>query len=143
MTTEISCSIGTTDPSAQLGLEIWIDDKKLVDVSHVTAEFEFKYDFTEDDNNHELRVLMKNKTHEHTKLNEDGNITTDARLTVSNLAFDGIALEQLFLEKAAYTHDFNGTKSEIKDKFYGEMGCNGVVSLQFTSPIYLWLLENM
>jgi len=44
---------------------------------------------------------------------------------------------------AQYQHDFNGTGNPTIDKFYGEMGCNGTVSLKFTTPIYLWLLENM
>ena len=42
-----------------------------------------------------------------------------------------------------FQHDFNGTQPEIKDTFFGEMGCNGTVSLRFTTPIYLWLLEHM
>ena len=27
--------------------------------------------------------------------------------------------------------------------FFGNMGCNGYVSLKFATPIYLWLLEHM
>jgi hypothetical protein len=46
-------------------------------------------------------------------------------------------------EQAVYTHDFNGTQQEIQDEFYSEMGCNGTVSLKFSTPIYLWLLEHM
>ena len=49
----------------------------------------------------------------------------------------------MLVEQAVYTHDFNGTQPEIEDTFFGEMGCNGTVSLRFTTPIYLWLLENM
>ena len=42
-----------------------------------------------------------------------------------------------------YRHDYNGTTDPFDDEFYGEMGCNGTVSLKFTTPIYLWLLENL
>jgi len=49
----------------------------------------------------------------------------------------------VFIDHATYTHNFNGTQAETTDKFYGEMGCNGTVSLRFTTPIYLWLLETM
>ena len=86
---------------------------------------------------------MKHKTTEHTKIDEQGNIITDACLTVSNLAFDEIELKQIFINQAVYTHDFNGTQTEIQDKFYGNMGCNGTVTLKFATPIYLWLLEHM
>jgi hypothetical protein len=50
----------------------------------------------------------------------------------------------MFSEQAEYHHDCNGTAQQvILDKFYREMGCNGTVSLKFTTPVYLWLLENM
>jgi hypothetical protein len=38
---------------------------------------------------------------------------------------------------------FNGTSEVTEDKFYSELGCNGTVSLKFTTPMYLWLLEHM
>jgi hypothetical protein len=86
---------------------------------------------------------MKNKIQEHTVVDSDGNIISDAMLTIANITFDDIKLGHLFTEQAVYHHDFNGTQDPIKDKFFGDMGCNGYVSLRFTTPIYLWLLENM
>ena len=65
------------------------------------------------------------------------------RLFQAALAFDEIELKQIFIDHAVYTHNFNGTQTEIQDKFYGEMGCNGTVSFKFTTPVYLWLLENL
>jgi len=139
----ISCSINTTDALAKLGIEVWLNDQQLLNQEHVAELIEFKYDLPDDDAEHELRFVMKNKTAEHTKIDEQGAIVSDARLTVSNLAFDEIELKQIFIDHAVYTHNFNGTQTEIQDKFYGEMGCNGTVSLGFITPIYLWLLENM
>lgn len=101
------------------------------------------FDLDEDVADHELRFVMKNKTQEHTTVDEHGSIVKDARLTISNVTFDEIPLEQIFFEQAVYTHDFNGTQAETTNKFYGEMGCNGTVSLKFSTPIYLWLLEHM
>jgi hypothetical protein len=49
----------------------------------------------------------------------------------------------LFSEKCVYTHNFNDTQPEIQDTFHGIAGCNGTISLQFNTPVYLWLLENM
>jgi hypothetical protein len=46
-------------------------------------------------------------------------------------------------EVAAYHHDTNGSTAPVTDSFYGTMGCNGRVEMRFTTPIYLWLLENM
>ena len=86
---------------------------------------------------------MKNKTTDHTQIDEHGTIIQDAVIKINNLCFDEIELGQVFIDHAEYVHDFNGTKNIITDKFYGEMGCNGTVSLKFTTPIYIWLLENM
>lgn len=139
----ISCSINTTDALANLGIEVWLNDQHILNQEHVAELIEFKYELPDDDAEHELRFVMKHKTTEHTKIDEQGNIITDACLTVSNLAFDEIELKQIFINQAVYTHDFNGTQTEIQDKFYSEMGCNGTVSFKFTTPIYLWLLENL
>ena len=139
----ISCSINTTDALANLGIEVWLNDQHILNQDHVAELIEFKYELPDDDAEHELRFVMKHKTTEHTKIDEQGAIVSDACLTVSNLAFDGIELKQIFIDHAVYTHDFNGSQAEIQTKFYGDMGCNGTVSLKFTTPIYLWLLENL
>jgi hypothetical protein len=142
-TTLISCSINTTNAAANLGIEIWLNDQQILNQDHVTESIEFKYDLPDDDAEHELRLVMKNKTIEHTKVDDQGAIVADACLIVSDLAFDEIELKQIFVDQSVYTHDFNGTQAETQTKFYGEMGCNGTVSLRFNTPIYLWLLEHM
>ena len=139
----ISCSINTTDATAKLGIEVWLDDQQILNQDHVAELIEFKYDLPDDDAEHKLRFVMKNKTAEHTTIDDEGAIIKDACLTVDNLAFDEVELKQIFIDQAVYTHNFNGTKAETQEKFYGEMGCNGTVSLGFTTPIYLWLLEHM
>ena len=141
-TVKISCTIGTTNTAAKLGLEIWLDDQQLFDTDHVSDQ-QLEWSIKEDEADHELRFVMKNKTTDHTQIDEHGNIIQDSRITIQNLCFDEIELGQLFKDHAEYVHDFNGTKDIITDEFYGEMGCNGTVSLKFTTPIYIWLLENM
>jgi hypothetical protein len=86
---------------------------------------------------------MKNKTQEHTQVDADNNILTDSCISIENLSFDEIPLGQIFIDQAIYQHDFNGTAEAVRDKFFGIMGCNGTVTLSFTCPIYLWLLEHM
>ena len=139
----ISCQIGTTNSSAALGLEVWVDDLKFFDTDHVQITEKITIELAEDEADHELRFVMKNKTSEHTQINTTGDIVADATLVVSEVYFDEIPLGHMLTEQAVYTHDFNGTGQLTQDKFYGEMGCNGTASLKFSSPIYLWLLEHM
>jgi len=140
---EISCTISGTDITAQLGLEIWINDQQIFDNYSVASPQLFSYKITESDGNHELRFVMKNKRPDHTVLDHAGNIIKDAKILINNLTFDEIELGQVLFDHAEYTHNFNGTGATTTEKFYGEIGCNGTVSLKFTTPIYLWLLENM
>ena len=142
-TINFCCSIAPTNAAAALGLEIWIDDQKLFDQAHVQEHHRISTDLSDDDGEHELRLVLKNKLSEHTQVDADNTIISDARISVSHIEFDGIALDQLVPDLAEYQHNFNGTGSLTIDKFYGELGCNGTVTLKFTTPVYLWLLENM
>jgi hypothetical protein len=142
-TVKISCTIDTTDNTAGLGLEICLDDQQIFNQNCVIESQKISYEFSDLDAEHELRFVMKNKTVDHTKIDESGAIVKDAYLTISDLAFDDIALGHIVTEKAEYTHNFNGNGELTQDKFFGQIGCNGTVSLKFTTPMYLWLLENM
>jgi hypothetical protein len=142
-TITISCIVDTTDPAAALGFEAWIDNQKFFDTDHVQARQPVVVEIADDDSEHELRFVLKNKIADHTRIDDAGNIVSDTTLTITDLAFDEIKLGHIVTEQAVYTHDFNGTQKEIQDKFYGEMGCNGTVSLKFITPVYLWLLEHM
>ena len=92
---------------------------------------------------HELQFVMSGKTHQHTKIDEQGNILSDVLLELRDIVIDGIDISNMFYSHARYTHDFNGTQPQTTTTTHGSLGCNGVVSLKFSSPFYLWLLENM
>ena len=66
-TTKISCTIGTTNPAVNLGLEIWLDDQQLFDTNHVNDQ-QLEWSIRDDEADHELRFIMKNKTTDHTQI---------------------------------------------------------------------------
>jgi hypothetical protein len=143
-TANIAFAINTTNADAKLGIEIWIDTDCVYQTNHVTTSQHFSHSINDDDEaEHELRIVMLGKNQQHTVVDDQGNITKDAWITITNPTIDKIEVAQLFNEKTVYTHDFNGTQPESQHQFYGVMGCNGTVSLRFSTPIYLWLLENM
>jgi hypothetical protein len=142
-TIKFSCVIDSTNPACPLGMEIWLDDQQIFHSNHVTSSIVFDHKILDTDGEHQLKFVMKNKTQDHTKVDQLGAIVSDARLIIKDFAFDEIKLGHMFTELATYTHDFNGTGAMIDDKFYGELGCNGTVTLEFYTPIYLWLLEHM
>ena len=139
------CCIGSTDFSAQIGLEIWLDDCKIFDQEWINKPIEFSHTFPDADATHELKFIMKNKTHKHTICNADGTIAQDANLIIDQIQFNeiSIGIGQIVTNLSVYKHDFNGNGAPTQDKFYEQMGCNGTVTLPFFTPVYLWLLENM
>jgi hypothetical protein len=142
-TVRFNCVIGSTDFSVPLGLEVWLDQYCFFDQDHIDQIYQVEHEISDNDGDHELRFVLKNKLPDHTRVDVEGNILSDAMVTVRDIQFDGINCQYLTTNLAEYQHDFNGSQSPTVDKFYGTMGCNGTVSLKFTTPIYIWLLENM
>ncbi len=142
-TVRFNCVIGSTDFNVPLGLEIWLDQHLLFDQDHIDQLYQVEHEISDNDGDHELRFVLKNKLPDHTRVDVEGNILSDATVTVTDIQFDGINCQYLTTNLAEYQHDFNGSQAPTVDKFYGTIGCNGTVSLKFTTPIYIWLLENM
>ena len=138
-----SCLVGTSNANIPLGMEVWADDLKIFDQEHVLKDHRVDHEFEDDDSKHELRFVLKNKLPNHTTVDQDGKTTSDATLFVSDVRFEDISCQQIMYESAEYSHSFNGTSEPITQQFYGELGCNGTVTLKFSTPIYMWLLENM
>lgn len=138
--TKISCRVNATGPGLLLiakldGHEFWHGDPWGGQI--------ISTDVSDDEGSHVLAFELAGKTVEHTKVDSLGVITQDVTVSIEDVSFDEIKLGHLMCELAVYHHDFNGTAELFQDEFYGIMGCNGTLSLKFTTPIYLWLLENM
>ena len=142
-TTDITFCVEPTNPSAKLGFEAWLDDKIMFDVDHVQQITKISIPVVDDDAEHVLTLVLKGKRADHTIINSAGEIVSDSLLNILDLSFDGIIMGQLSYDNTVYTHNFNGSRDTIEDRFYGTMGCNGTVILKFTTPIYIWLLEKM
>jgi len=142
-TVKITFQVSPTDPDMSLGFEAWVDSTLIYSLDKVTKTVDVDHALSDDEAEHTLKFVLKGKTAEHTKVSGAGEIVQDSLVTISDIAFDDIKLGHMFNDLAVYHHDFNGSQPLIEDKFYGQMGCNGTVELKFTTPVYLWLLENM
>ena len=144
MTTPITFDLDSSDYTLPLGFDVLLNNNVVFTTEHVAEPTPVTIDVNNDvDAEHELKFVLKNKTQDHTQVDEQGNILSDAVLSIGNMSFDDIKLGHMFVEQTVYYHDFNGSKELAEHEFYGDMGCNGYVSLKFTTPIYLWLLEHM
>ena len=138
-----SCTVENNSDFEDLGLEFWLDDDKFFDSNVKKGDTSIIYEFKEDEADHSLKIVLKNKTIDHTTVDDTGKILTDALTSIKEICFDEINIDQLFFEHAVYTHNYNGSGDNIEDEFYGNLGCNGTVELKFSTPFYMWLLEHM
>ena len=137
-------SLVATAPGGHIGLQIRLDGKVIFVSQDVLDKQTIEHEFADSvDQAHRLEIEMFGKLPSDTKINSAGEILSDLSISIENLEFDGIALGQMLTDISVYRHDFNGSQDPIDDKFFGVMGCNGTITLEFSSPVYLWMLENM
>jgi hypothetical protein len=127
-----------------LRLTVRFDNTTIFDNILTDGLIKIQHEFVEkDDVQHTLEIEMSGKTQNDTVVDAHGNIIDDRLIEISSLNLGDIDIGQLFFDFSEYHHDFNGTADPLCDKFAGIMGCNGIVKFKFSSPAYLWLLENM
>ena len=143
-TIKFQCTVESTDPSKQLSLAILLDDQEIYNNQWVKDSEIVECNLAVvDDKEYTLSLVMSGKTNEHTQLDSNGNIVSDALLNIKNVTMDDIELKYLFNEQSTYTHNYNGNGNTVVEPFNNSMGCNGTVTMKFTTPFYLWLLEKM
>lgn len=127
-----------------IGVEVWFNDHMVVDYAQVVEKKHVICNFDDDtEQSHCVKIIVKNKTAEHTVVDTAGKIIQDSLLEIKNFNLEEIDIDKIVQEKAVYNHDFNGSGNQVSESFYGIAGCNGSIELKFTTPAYLWLLENM
>ena len=141
-TAEITFLVRAT--GTDLHLRLILDGQQIQDLEPTAQDQKISVQINDDvESEHCLSLLMSGKHWDHTKVDEQGTILEDRVIEISDVKIDDIELGYVFTQTAKYTHDCNGTAAEITEPFYGTMGCNGQVDFRFSTPVYLWLLENM
>ena len=141
--TILSFRARSTDTTIPLGLRVQVDNATIYETNHVTDPIIINHEMPDDDGKHVLTLELFGKLPEHTKIDDAGNILSDAMLEFDSFVVADIDVDQIMYTKSVYHHDTNGTQPTQDAQFYGVMGCNGIVALKFSTPVYLWLLENM
>ena len=140
---KISLDVTNASDFHNMGIELWINRNKFFDNSVSPGKHHVVHEFECGEGDHWLKIVLKNKTHENTLIDDQGNIISDALIDINNVCLDEINIDTMMYNLAEYVHDGNGSKTIAVHDFFGHLGCNGRVQLKFSSPVYLWLLENM
>lgn len=144
-TIKFTCNVDVTNATDKpLTVKLVLNDEILDSVS-VSESSQLMCDIPDvEDMEHKLELQIEGKTNSHTVLDDNGNVLSSTQLVFSDFKIDDIDIDSIILTNSLpYTHNFNGTGETVTEKFYNTAGCNGTITLEFTTPFYLWLLENM
>jgi hypothetical protein len=158
----------TNTEKLKFKLELWSThwDKTPVaeilinDTSHYSAEItgtednpsliEFEHTL-EEGKEYTLKIVRSGKDKRQTVV-EDGKIVQDQLLHIKRIEIDEIDIGSLVYEglyQPAYPEPWAtqqrtaGVELPVSFKNVSTMGHNGVWEVKFTSPFYMWLLENL
>ena len=139
---KFTVSLDTNSPG--LTVSVIINDHVLYRGDPSGSTVVVDYDINDDDiSDHSFIIELANKTEAHCEVNDHGDIVKDTVVTLHSIKFDDVDITEIMRRVSRYRHDFNGTGQTIEEPLTGTMGCNGTVTFDFTSPVYLWILENM
>lgn len=142
--TMIEFDVIPTAPNLPMGLVVQLNNTVIWQKEAVTEQCHVVVPVDDAiEGQHTLQWIVSGKMQHYTVVDEHGTITQDSMLHIDNLKVDGIEFTQVLTTVATYTHDCNGNGPMQTDIMYQDLGCNGVGELQFRTPLYLWLLENM
>lgn len=128
---------------------ISIDDKVYINetTSATSTAYEFVASLTE--GKHSLNIELLDKSGKHITKDSDGNLDQDFQLNIESIAIDDIDLAMLIWTLSKYYPKYPDNYEDLEQKAKTvvtdcvTLGWNGVWSLEFDSPFYLWLLENI
>jgi len=128
-------------------IQIKFDNEVLFEtIVSSTRIFEFVAKVDEEENQlHLIEIILQNKTDSQTIV-ENGEIVKDQLIHVKNITMDEYEIDNLKWILGQY--HFNKPQmigDTMTDNLPGctTLGINGVYSLEFTTPYYYWLLENI
>ena len=124
---------------------ICVDDNTAIEYNQ-SADGNYCIQWTQEveEGPHELKIRLENKEPGDTVV-EGGNIVKDMLLNINDIQIDDISLGPL-LWTANYIFD---KPQEYQGKVVSQLdqcvnlGVNGTYILKFSSPFYIWLLENL
>jgi hypothetical protein len=137
-----SVTLGTNGPG--LTVSVMLDHHVLYRGDPAGSTVTVCHDIEDTDlSEHRLVIELADKMEAHCEVNEHGDIVKDTVVALHSIIFDDVDITDVMRRISRYQHDFNGTDQPTEQPLMGTMGCNGTVTFDFTSPVYLWILENM
>lgn len=136
----LSFTVSNTNPNRPLTFQLWLNDQLMHEES--ISEVKEIFCYFDDVGKKILKFVQTDKTYQHTVVDNHGNIVEDSSIVIEQAKINGVTIQDLLIKNGQYHHDFNGSGQSTVDNFFGLLSFNGYVTMEFTCPAYLWLLEN-
>lgn len=126
---------------------IWIDDTliKQSQISKNSNEYEvIEFNLDLEESTHALKIKLENKTNSDTIV-ENNQIIKDTLLNIESIEIDDMDLEKLKWSSQYLLDSPQEYQGKIIDHLDHcvNLGWNGTYILEFSTPFYIWLLENL
>ena len=126
-------------------------NKEITGTNDKPTIIEFEHEL-EESKSYNLIIDRSGKSKNQTVVNEKGDILHDQLLHIKSIEIDEIDIGSLVYEgvyKPEYPEPWATQQAKAGNKLpetlknVSQMGHNGTWTLSFTSPFYMWLLENL
>lgn len=123
------------------GARIYFNNELIKDLGKISEPIEFTIDQQIDEVKHKISIEMYGKMPGDTQQDEGKDIINDVLLNIDSIEFDEIDISNLAYNLSVYYPNDDHAPGVVQGCI--NLGWNGRWDLEFESPVYLWLLENM
>lgn len=142
MTTASITLTTKSNKNSELRLDFKFNDQLIESFVLTDQPRQFRHEFDDAEADHKLEIVLSNKRAEQTKLDQHGQIIEDVLAEVYDVKINEIDIGSVFYGQSLYFHDSNGYSRPTVGQFFRQLGCNGTVKFEFSTPGYVWLMEN-
>lgn len=141
---QVDLEFSFSEKTKHIFIEVACDNRHINTFSlGETSNITFFVENSKDTINHKIYIKLFGKSENDTIVDEFGKIISDKFAILTRISFDSIDVTELYTNgHQCYKHSHNNTTKTLEDEFYGFMGCNGIVTIDFYTPIHKWFLEN-
>lgn len=117
-----------------------VNNEVVFDAELTSESFIPFYREFENDSKNRLEIELVNKTAEHTKVDEQGNIVADSVIKIKKVLIEDIEIQNNFsINRDKFYYEHSGEQHQL----YDTLGINGKAVINFSTPFYVWLLETI
>jgi hypothetical protein len=142
MTTASISLTAKSNKNSELKLDFRFNNQLIESFVLTDQPQQFRHEFDDAVADHKFEIVLSNKCAEQTKVDQHGQIIEDVLAEVYDVKINEIEIEQVFYKQSLYFHDSNGYSKPMVGQFFRQLGCNGTVKFEFSTPGYVWLMEN-